>query len=151
MVSAQYGHTIGSNLEIVRAPNRNTDGTLRIADVQPFTWTSSEGRSVLDSIALSLQKGESRGFGYQLQYTYARSRDNSPSISGGGGANGNVAQDDQNIGAEWARSSFEQRHRLTVQGSYRFPFGPNERWLNHGGLFAGIAGGWRLNTNFSAN
>ena len=150
-VSAQYGHTIGSNLEIVRAPNRNPDGSLRIADVQPFTWTTSEGRSVLDSIGLTLQKSESRGFGYQLQYTYARSRDNSPSISGGGGANGNVAQDDQNIDAEWARSSFEQRHRLTVQGSYRFPFGPNEKWLNHGGLFAGIAGGWRLNANFSAN
>ena len=151
-VGAQYGHTIGSNLEIVRAPNRNADGSLRIADAQPFTWTTSEGRSVLDSVSLDLRKNESRGFGYQLQYTYARSRDNSPSLSGGGGgANGNVAQDDQNIDAEWARSSFEQRHRFTVQGSYRFPFGPNEKWLRNGGLFGGIAGGWSVNANFSAN
>jgi hypothetical protein len=150
-VSAQYGHTIGSNLEIVRAPNRDADG-LRIEGVQPFTWTSSEGRSVLDSGTLQLRKNESRGFGYNVDYTFARSRDNSPSIGGsGGGGTGNVAQDDQNIDAEWARSSFEQRHRITVSGNYRFPFGPNERWLRNGGLWAGIAGGWRVSANFSAN
>jgi hypothetical protein len=99
-----------------------------------------------------LRKNESRGFGYNVDYTFARSRDNSPSIGGGGGGGtGNVAQDDQNIDAEWARSSFEQRHRLTLSGNYRFPFGPNERWLRDGGLWAGIAGGWRVSANFSAN
>jgi hypothetical protein len=151
-VSTQYGHTIGSNLEIVRAPNRDADG-LRIEGVQPFTWTTSEGRSVLDSISVNFRKNESRGFGYQVEYAFAKSRDNSPSLGGGGGGGGtgNVAQDDQNIDAEWARSSFEQRHRLTLSGNYRFPFGPNERWLRNGGLWAGIAGGWRVSANFSAN
>jgi hypothetical protein len=148
-IAAQYGHTIGSNLEIVRAPNRDADG-LRIEGVQPFTWTTSEGRSVLDSASVNLRKNESRGLGYQVEYAFARSRDNSPSIGGGGGT-GNVAQDDQNIDAEWARSSFEQRHRLTLSANYRFPFGPTERWLSGGGLFAGIAGGWRVSANFSAN
>jgi trimeric autotransporter adhesin len=150
MVSAQYGHTIGSNLEIVRAPNRDANG-LRIEGVQPFTWTSSEGRSTLDSATIELRKNESRGFGYQISYTRARSRDNSPSIGGGGGGNGNVAQDDQNIDAEWARSSFIQRDRLQMSANYRFPFGPNERWLSNGGFLAGIAGGWRVSANFSAN
>ena len=151
-VSAQYGHTIGSNLEIVRAPNRDADG-LRIEGVQPFTWTSSEGRSTLDSFTVDLRKNESRGFGYTVSYTRARSRDNSPSLSGGGGGGGtgNVAQDDQNIDAEWARSSFIQRDRLQMSANYRFPFGPNERWLRNGGFFAGIAGGWRVSANFSAN
>jgi trimeric autotransporter adhesin len=151
-VSAQYGHTIGSNLEIVRAPNRDADG-LRIEGVQPFTWTSSEGRSTLDSATIELRKNESRGLQYQVSYTRARSRDNSPSLSGGGGGGGtgNVAQDDQNVDAEWARSSFIQRDRLTLSANYRFPFGPNERWLSNGGFFAGIAGGWRVSANFSAN
>jgi hypothetical protein len=151
-VSAQYGHTIGSNLEIVRAPNRDADG-LRIEGVQPFTWTSSEGRSVLDSVSVNLRKNEARGLGFQVEYAFARSRDNSPSLSGGGGGGGtgNVAQDDQNIDAEWARSSFEQRHRLTLSANYRFPFGPNERWLSGGGPWAAIAGGWRASANFSAN
>ncbi len=149
-VAAQYGHTIGSNLEIVRAPNRDADG-LRIEGVQPFTWTTSEGRSVLDSASFNLRKNESRGLGYQVEYAFARSRDNAPSIGGGGGGTGNVAQDDRNIDAEWARSSFERRHRVTASVSYRFPFGPNERWLTNGGLWAGIAGGWRVNANFTAN
>jgi hypothetical protein len=152
-LSAQYGHTRGSNLEIVRAPNRDADG-LRIEGVQPFTWTTSEGRSILDSATFQLRKNESRGFGYDVQYTVARSRDNSPSIGGGGGGGGgtgNVAQDDQNIDAEWARSSFIQRHRFQVSANYRFPFGPNERWLRNGGVLAGIAGGWQVSGNFSAN
>ena len=150
-VSAQYGHTIGSNLEIVRAPNRDADG-LRIDGVQPFTWTSSEGRSVLDSASVNFRKNNARGLGYQFEYAWARSRDNSPSIGGGGGGGtGNVAQDDQNIDAEWARSSFEQRHRFTVRADYRFPFGPNERWLANGGLWAGIAGGWTVSADFQAN
>jgi hypothetical protein len=149
-VAAQYGHTIGSNLEIVRAPNRDADG-LRIEGVQPFTWTTSDGRSVLDSASINFRKNEARGLGYQVEYAFARSRDNSPSIGGGGGGTGNVAQDDQNIDAEWARSSFEQRHRLTLSANYRFPFGRNERWLNGGGRWAAIAGGWRVSGNFSAN
>ncbi len=73
MVAAQYGHTIGSNLEIVRAPNRDANG-LRIEGVQPFTWTSSEGRSVLDSASVSLQKNESGGLGYRVEYTLGQSR-----------------------------------------------------------------------------
>jgi hypothetical protein len=153
-VAAQYGHTIGSNLEIVRAPNRGANG-LRIEGVQPFTWTTSEGRSVLDSVSVNLRKNEAGGLGYQVEYAFARSRDNSPSLGGGGGggggSTGNIAQDDQNIDAEWARSTFEQRHRVTLSANYRFPFGPNERWLNGGGLWAGIAGGWRVSGNFSAN
>ena len=150
-IAAQYGHTIGSNLEIVRAPNRDADG-LRIEGVQPFTWTTSDGRSVLDSASVNFRKNEARGLGFQVEYAFARSRDNSPSIGGGGGGNtGNVAQDDQNIDAEWARSSFEQRHRVTLNANYRFPFGRTERWLKDGGLWGVMAGGWRVSANFTAN
>jgi len=39
---------------------------------------------------------------------------------------------------------------LTLSGTYRFPFGPNEKWLRNGGLFGGIAGGWNINANFQA-
>ena len=149
-VSAQYGHTIGSNLEIVRAPNRDADG-LRIEGVQPFTWTSSEGRSIARFGHPRAPQERVARIRVPGLIHRARSRDNSPSIGGGGGGNGNVAQDDQNIDAEWARSSFIQRDRLTLSANYRFPFGPNERWLTNGGFLAGIAGGWRVNANFSAN
>ena len=150
-VSFQYGHTRGSNLEIVRAPNRDANG-LRIEGVQPFTWTSAEGRSVLNSMSVNFNKNEAGGFGYRAQYSFASSRDNSPSLAGGGGGGGtgNVAQDDRNIDAEWARSGFEQRHQFQVSGSYRFPFGRNERWFTNGGPFAGMLGGWQVSASFQA-
>src|SRR5262249_12890484 len=43
-VGAGYTYTRGSSLDIVRAPNRGPSG-LRIANVQPFLWQTSEGTS----------------------------------------------------------------------------------------------------------
>ena len=149
-VSANYTHTRGSNLEIVRAPNRDADG-LRIEGVQPFTWTTAEGRSVLNSAAFQFNKRDSGGIGYSLQYTLAKSRDNSPSIGGGGGGTGNIAQNDQDIDSEWGLSNFDQRHRFQAQLRFDLPFGQGRRFLNNGGFGAGVLDRWRLTANFSAN
>lgn len=149
-VSANYTHTRGSNLEIVRAPNRDADG-LRIEGVQPFTWTTAEGRSVLNSASFQLQKRDSGGIGYSLTYTLAKSRDNSPSIGGGGGGTGNIAQNDQDIDSEWGLSNFDQRHRFQAQLRFDLPFGQGRRFLNNGGFGAGVLDRWRLTANFSAD
>ena len=147
---ANYTHTRGSNLEIVRAPNRDANG-LRIEGVQPFTWTTSEGRSVLNSATFSLQKRTSGGLGYSVQYTLAKSRDNSPSIGGGGGGSNNVAQNDQDIESEWALSNFDRRHRLSLNLSADLPFGPNRKWLYNGGFVAGLVQDWNFNLTFTAD
>jgi hypothetical protein len=144
-----YTHTRGSNLEIVRAPNRDANG-LRIEGVQPFTWTSSEGRSILNSATFRLEKRPSNGFGWNVQYTLAKSRDNSPSIGGGGGGS-NIAQDDQDIEAEWGLSNFDQRHRFSLEARAELPFGPNRRWLTNGGVFAGALQDWQFSAQFSAD
>ena len=67
-VGLGYTGTKGSYLDIQRAPNRDPDGGLRIEDVQPFTWQSSEGRSILHAITARARKRLSRGvsFGGQL-------------------------------------------------------------------------------------
>jgi hypothetical protein len=149
--SVTYTHTRGSNLEIVRAPNRDADG-LRIEGVQPFTWTTAEGRSILNSATFGLQKRQTGGVGYGVEYTLAKSRDNSPSIGGGGGGGGsNVAQNDQDIDAEWGLSNFDQRHRLTLRLQAELPFGDGKRWLANGGFFATILDDWRFTANFSAD
>lgn len=94
-VGDNYTHTRGSSLDIVRAPNRDADG-LRIPGVQPFTWQSAEGSSILNSSSFRLQRRPVRGIGGQVSYTLAKSRDNAPSIGGGGGA-AVVAQNDQDL------------------------------------------------------
>jgi len=146
----QYTHTKGSNLDIIRAPNREPGGGLRIDDVQPFSWTSSEGKQVLNSGNFAIQKRASRGMSWSVQYTLAHSRDNSPAIGGGGTSSTNIAQNDQDINSEWADSSFVQRHQLRIQAQMELPFGPNRRWLVNGGFLAGLLSDWSFSPNFTA-
>jgi trimeric autotransporter adhesin len=146
---AGYTHTRGASLDVVRAPNRGPDG-LRIAGVQPFLWQSAEGSSRLHSAAFRLQRRQVRGLGGGVSYTLARSRDNAPSIGGGGGS-AIVAQNDEDLGAEWALSSFDRRHRVNATLSYELPFGANRRWLNDGGPWAAMFENWRVNATMLAD
>jgi hypothetical protein len=148
LVSGGYTRTIGSGLDIVRAPNRDPSG-LRIDTVQPFLWQTSEGSSVLDAATIRLQRRAVHGIGGGVSYTLAKSRDNAPSIGGSGGSTV-VAQDDQDLNAEWGLSNFDRRHRF--QGNFQFdlPFGTNRRWLNSGGRWATLLGNWRATATFTA-
>jgi hypothetical protein len=148
--AANYTHTRGSSLDVIRAPNRDANG-LRIEGVQPFTWQTAEGRSILNSATFRLQKRQSRGVGYSVEYTLAKSRDNSPSIGGGGGASGNIAQNDQDVEAEWGLSNFDRRQRLSVSLQAELPFGPTGRWLTNGGILAAALENWRFTATFSAD
>ncbi|HEY7501946.1 MAG TPA: TonB-dependent receptor [Vicinamibacterales bacterium] len=149
-VGVGYTGTKGSNLDIQRAPNRNSDGTLRIDNVQPFTWQSSEGRSTLHSIALRARKRLARGISFGGQYTWSRAYDNASSLGGGGGGSGGtLAQNDQDLDAEWGRSSFERRHAVNADYSIELPWGPGRPWLNHNRWTSQIFGGWSWSGNFS--
>ena len=57
-----------------------------------------------------------KGIGGGVTYTLAKSRDNASSIGGGGTV---VAQNDQNLAAEWALSSFDRRHQLSGEPERR--------------------------------
>jgi len=65
--------------------------------------------------------------------------DNASSLGAGGAV---VAQNDQALAAEWAPSSFDRRQQLSGNLYFELPWGPNRRWLNDGGVFAGLFGGW---------
>ena len=143
-VGLSYVHTRGSNLDIVRAPNRDPTG-LRIEGVQPFLWQTSEGSSRLNAVTFRGRRRPVHGVGFGATYTLGRSRDNASSIGGGGT---NVAQDDRNLDAEWAPSSFDRRHQFSTDGLVEFPFGPNRRWLNNGGFRAALLRDWRATINF---
>lgn len=148
LAGAGYTRTLGSSLDIVRAPNRGPDG-LRIADVQPFLWQTSEGSSVLNAATFRLQRRQVRGIGGVVTYTLAKSRDNAPSIGGGTGS-AVVAQNDRDLSSEWGLSNFDRRHRLQASLQFDLPFGPNRRWLDNGGRLAALLENWRVTTNFTA-
>ena len=143
-VHVGYTGTKGSRLDMQRAPNRNPDGTVRIDDVQPFLWQSSGGRSTLHSFSARARKRLSRGISFGGAYTWSRAYDNASSF---GGAGGTVAQNDQDLEAEWGRSAFERRHAFNADYTVELPWGPGRPWLNHNRWTSQIFGGWNWSGN----
>ncbi len=137
-----YVGTKGSNLDILRAPNRGPTG-LRIAGVQPFIWESSGGDSIMNSVSFRIRKRLTKGIAAGAAYTLSKSIDDASSIGGGGGV---VAQNDQDLAAERGLSSFDQRHRVSGDFTYELPFGDKKPWLNSGTM-AALLGNWVLNGN----
>lgn len=145
-LGAGYVGTKGSSLDLLRAPNRGPNGLL-LPDVQAFTWQSSEGRSILTAGNFRLRRRPVAGVSFGATYTLAKSMDNTTATGGGA----TVAQDDRNIEAEWAVSSFDRRHQFSADIQIQLPFGPNRRFLNGGGLWAALLDGWSVNTTFTWN
>ena len=139
-VGVGYTGSKGSNLDILRAPNRGPDG-VRIADVAPFLYESSGGDSILHALTLRVRKRLAGGFAANASYTLSRSIDDASSIGGGAAV---VAQNDQDLEAERGLSSFDQRHRFTGGIVFELPFGPDRRWLQEGAA-AALLEGWQLN------
>ena len=138
VLGATYTGTKGGDLDIQRAPNRGPSG-LRIAGVPPFLWESSNGHSLMNSVSVRVRKRPTHGLGAGAAYTRSKSMDDASSIGGGTVV---VAQNDQDLGAEWGLSSFDQRHRFNADFTCELPFGPNKRWLNEGGAPASVLSGW---------
>ena len=146
-VGGGYTGTQGTHLDVVRAPNRDPDG-LRIEGVQPFLWQTSEGDSILHAATVRLRKQQARGVAGAVSYTFAKSIDDASSIGGGGRV---VAQNDQNLDAEWGLSSFDRRHQVAGNLFVEFPFGPNRRWLNGGGTWAALLRDWAVSMSFAVD
>ena len=89
-------------------------------DVQPFLWQSSEGRSTLHALTVRARKRPSRGISFGGAYVWSRAYDNASSFGGGGGT---VAQNDQDLEAEWGRSTFERRHAVNADYTIELPWG----------------------------
>jgi hypothetical protein len=143
-----YTGTKGTDLDLLRAPNRNPDGTLRIDGVQPFIWESSGGHSLLNLGNFQVRRRLAHGFGAGLNYTLSRSMDNASSLGAGGAV---VAQNDQDLAAEYALSNFNRTQTFAADLLWELPFGLNRKWFSNGGVLAALFGEWSMTTTFSAN
>ena len=146
LLNVDYAGSKGTHLDMFRAPNRTPSGGLRIAGVQPFLWETSNANSIMHGGAVRVRKRMSSGLSVGGRYTYSKSIDNASSIGGGTVV---VAQNDQDLAAERGLSSFDQRHRLTADYVYEFPFGTNKRWLSTRTLASRIFGDWQWSGDIS--
>jgi hypothetical protein len=146
-INVDYTGTKGTRLDVIQAPNRTATG-LRIANVQPFNWETSDASSILHSGAIRTRRRLGRGLSLGGTYQFSKSIDNASSVSGGGGG-GTLAQDAFNLRAERGLSSFDQPHRLNLDYNFELPFGTNKRFLSENSFLKTLFGDWQFNGSWN--
>jgi hypothetical protein len=139
IMNIDYTGTKGTHLDILEAPNRDAAG-IRLANVQPFNWETSNGDSHAEAGSIRIRKRLQNGFSIGGTYTYFKSIDDASSIGGGASI---VAQDPFNLAAERGLSIFDQRHRFTGDYMIELPFGHDKRWLRDAGFLRTTLGDWQ--------
>ena len=145
MLQATYTGVKGTDLDILRAPALGPGGAL-IPGVQAFIWESSGGHSIMNAGNLQLRRRLAHGVSGGFSYTIGKAMDNASSFGAGGAV---VAQNDEDLSAEWAPSSFDRRQQFSGNVYYELPWGPNRRWLNNGGTLADLLGEWSAQFNLT--
>jgi hypothetical protein len=119
-VIGTYFGTRGHRLMQQVLPNTYPAGAVNPCPTCPagFVYLTSTGRSVRNAGQVQVRRRLRNGFTASAQYTLAKASDNAASF-GGAALNGAViAQNWQDLDAEYARSAFDQRHNLVVQAQY---------------------------------
>ena len=150
-----YTGTKGTDLDILRAPNRAPLGTPsdeiqanRIDNAATgFTFDQSGANSIYNALQVRVVHRFTHGVMLQGIYTYGKSLDDSSSIGGAGGT-GTVEQQDGNLHAEYGLSTFDLRHQFRAVSVWELPFGQRSRWANHGWKEK-VFGDWRLQNIFT--
>jgi outer membrane receptor protein involved in Fe transport len=86
------------------------------------TLLESRARSRYHALIASVERRLSRGISVLSSYTWATAKDDASGFFSTTG-DANFPQDSRNPKAEWGRSSFDVRHRLTAAVIYDLPFG----------------------------
>jgi trimeric autotransporter adhesin len=117
---ATYLGTRGTNLMQQILPNTFPAGADNPCPACPagFRYLTSNGRSMRHSAQIQVRRRLSAGFTAATEYTVAKSMDDAASFGGATLNGGALAQDWRNPQVEYARSSFDQRHLLTVSADY---------------------------------
>jgi hypothetical protein len=150
-----YTGTKGTDLDVLRAPNRAPLGTPsdQIQDfrIDPnatgFTYDQSGANSIYNALQVRVVHRFTKGFMLQGIYTYGKSLDDASSIGGTGGS-GTVEQEDGNLHAEYGLSTFDIRNQFRLVSMWQLPFGQRNRWANHG-WEEKVFGNWRLQNIFT--
>jgi hypothetical protein len=144
-IIATYLGTRGTHLMQQFAPNTYPLGAVNPCPACPngFVYLISDGRSLRNAGQVQLRRRLRAGLTATVQYTIAKATDDAAAFNGADLNGALVAQDWQNLDAEYARSSFDQRHALTAQFEYTTGVG-----IGGGALMQGLSGallkGWTL-------
>jgi hypothetical protein len=150
-----YTGTKGTDLDILRAPNRAPLGTpsdqIQASRIDPFasgfTFDQSGANSIYNAVQVRLVHRFTHGLLLQGIYTYGKSLDDSSSVGGAGGS-GTVEQQDGNLHGEYGLSTFDIRNQFRAVSMWELPLGQRYRYMNHGWQEK-LFGDWRLQNIFT--
>ncbi len=148
-----YTGTKGTDLDVLRAPNRAPLGTAQVAiqanridpNATGYIFDQSGANSIYNALQVRVMHRFTHGLMLQGIYTYGKSLDDASSIGGGAAT---VEQIDGDLAAERGLSTFDIRNQLRMFSVYQLPFGQRNRWANHG-WEARWFGDWRLMNIFT--
>jgi hypothetical protein len=149
-VLATYLGTRGTNLMQQVLPNTFPAGAENPCPTCPvgFRYLTSNGRSMRHSAQIQVRRRLSAGLTAATEYTLAKSMDDAASFGGATLNGGALVQNWLDPRAEYARSSFDQRHLLTASVDYTTGSG-----IRGGTLLDGMKGrllkDWTLTARFS--
>ncbi len=83
-----------------------------------FVYLTSTGRSLRNAGQVQVRRRLRNGFTASAEYTLAKATDNAAAFTSAALSGASLAQDWRNLDAEYARSSFDQRHLVVAQVQY---------------------------------
>jgi hypothetical protein len=119
-VIATYLGSRGHNLMQQFLPNTYPAGSPVVCATCPtgFAYLTSTGRSLRNAGQVQLRRRLRNGFTASVQYTLAKAMDDAAAFAGATLAGFGMAQNWLDLGAEYARSAFDQRHQVVAQAQY---------------------------------
>ena len=142
-VEASYVGSRGTGLITGRDLNQPRPSATQVnLRPNPFfgdiTILESAGRSEYNSLQLKFEQRSASGLSMLASYTLGTSEDDASGFFASAG-DPNYPQDSLNRAAEWGRSSFDVRHRLSVGFAWEVPYDPTG-----GGIAAALLADWQV-------
>jgi hypothetical protein len=137
-----YAASRGHNLIAARDINQPAPSVI-FPNLRPnpffddITLIESRASSKYDALQVKFQQRFDSGISILSAYSYGKSTDDASGFFASTG-DPNFPQDSRNLGAEYARSSFDIRHRFSTSFSAELPFGRGRQWLSNAGLLSTI-------------
>lgn len=161
-ITASYDGVKGANGVQQFLPNTFAPGAANSCPSCPvgFLYQTSGGHSIRNAATVQARRRLRSGFTATAQYTYSQALDDDAFLGGqgplaaGSGTQAlptaSIAQNWNDLNAEWGRSSFDQRHILSASAQYTTGMG-----LGGGSLLSGMRGrvyqGWTISMVLGAS
>jgi hypothetical protein len=145
LLNVGYNGSKGNHLDVASAPTPTTQ-TSPYGQQVLFKYEQASAFSKFSAGTVRLRKRLQNGVSLGANYTYSHSIDDAGAV---GGVSTVVAQNWQDLGAEEANSSFDQRHKVTGDYLYELPFGKDRQFFSGGGVASKMLEGLSISGTFT--